>query len=1002
MVWRLRLLLAILLVTAAACSQSTGPASFAELGSGPSFDIPLDIGRADLTTQPESWDFSFTDPDVFVEDAGDAGPDTFPMDTLADIQQEIPGLEDADSGDFFGDAFPDWADSGTESPADWFDATDSQVEVSETWDLADEVEHDNFETDAAEVNECGGTPEEEELCDGVDNDCDGDTDEDFEGGPCWVDNDFGSCPGATACLEGELVCVGLPAQLELCDGVDNDCNGETDEGFGQTTCGLGICLHTVENCGDGAPNVCDPMAGAEDEQCNGADDDCDGSVDEGDQWGECVEENEFGSCSGFAVCKTGALLCKAVPPAQEVCDGTDNNCDGLIDEGLEGLPCLVENAFGACPGLAQCDDAVSSCLGPTPALDVCDGVDNDCNGEIDDASGGDPCWSENELGACPGLLVCTDGALVCDAPVPEPEICDGVDNNCEGTVDEDTSGEQCSAQNDFGVCPGELHCVAGELQCDAPSAALEICDGIDNDCNGEADDGLGSTQCGLGVCQHTVANCLAGLPQECDPNEGIGVEECDGLDNDCDGAIDEGLGSTECGLGACKHTVFNCIGGVPQVCDSLEGSGLEECDGEDNDCDGSTDEELGATTCGLGECLHAVDNCVGGIPQNCDAMEGTTLEECDGKDNDCDGSTDEDLGSTTCGLGECLHTVDNCVGGISQTCDAMEGVALETCDGKDNDCDGETDEEFPDQDLDGTPDCVDEDDDGDGDPDETDCSPLDPAIFHGQEELCYNDTDDDCDQTTADECILQSCQAIVDAAPGAADGQYDIDPDGDGGEAPFAVECKMDGGAGWIAFSISDSDGVVVGEYSTYNPWHKCADDGAAHFNWLDGEGEASADYSPATTFVQDVPLGYRNPGTGTLYSAGQLEAVRTVLTELSPATRMVAVTGDDDYGNYQAGAGYGHEVYVMGVSGEWKLLTPGTNGECGGGTIWPQFGSESAFYLWATDPGECETDGHTGLGGPNLGALPAGDILPFKVRLVVKTGGGVAFGWEEKEFLVR
>jgi len=344
----------------------------------------------------------------------------------------------------------------------------------------------------------------------------------------------------------------------------------------------------------------------------------------------------------------------------------------------------------------------------------------------------------------------------------------------------------------------------------------------------------------------------------------------------------------------------------------------------------------------------------------------------------------------------------NCVGGIPQVCDPMEGFDLEECDGLDNDCDDAVDEGFDDYDLDGIMNCMDPDDDDDGDPDDSDCGPLDPDVFHGQEEACFNGVDDDCDESTVDDCVLSSCQAVLDAAPDAPDGQYTIDPDGDGGVAPFAVQCKMDGGAGWIALSISNSDGVVIGEYSTYNPWHKCADDGAEHFHWLAGETAAPADYSPATTFIQDVPLGYRNPGAGTIYSASQMAALRALVSELSSTTRMVAVTGDDDYGNYQAGGGHGHEVYVMGGSGDWKLLTPGTNGECGGGTIWPQFGSESAFYLWATDASACETDGHTGLGGGALGGLPATDILPFQVRLAVQTGGGVAFGWEEKEFLVR
>ncbi|MCP3996043.1 MAG: hypothetical protein GY722_13425 [bacterium] len=107
----------------------------------------------------------------------------------------------------------------------------------------------------------------------------------------------------------------------------------------------------------------------------------------------------------------------------------------------------------------------------------------------------------------------------------------------------------------------------------------------------------------------------------------------------------------------------------------------EVCDGRDNDCDGETDEGLGTTTCGLGECDHTIDNCVAAETQTCDPQEGSATEICDGLDNDCDGDTDEGLGTTTCGLGECDHTIDNCVAGETQTCDPQEGAATEICDG---------------------------------------------------------------------------------------------------------------------------------------------------------------------------------------------------------------------------------------------------------------------------------------------------------------------------------
>jgi len=166
------------------------------------------------------------------------------------------------------------------------------------------------------------------------------------------------------------------------------------------------------------------------------------------------------------------------------------------------------------------------------------------------------------------------------------------------------------------------------------------------------------------------------------------------LDADGDGYFDDTCGGTDCNdtdedinpeaLDSCDENNIdnNCDGadGIPEV-----------CDGKDNDCDEFIDEDLGTTTCGLGECEHTINNCVGEEEQECDPMEGSSAEVCDGKDNDCDGSIDEDLGTTTCGVGECEVTVQNCYNGALQTC--TEGTpSVEICDDLDNDCDGLTDE----------------------------------------------------------------------------------------------------------------------------------------------------------------------------------------------------------------------------------------------------------------------------------------------------------------------
>ncbi len=272
----------------------------------------------------------------------------------------------------------------------------------------------------------------------------------------------------------------------------------------------------------------------------------------------------------------------------------------------------------------------------------------------------------------------------------------------------DTPGQEvaCYSYNpltyEVGACHGGTQvCVAIDLglgewsPCtDDHGPALETCDGADNDCNGAIDENLGETTCGHGLCQHTEPNCIAGIPQTCDPTVGGSLEVCDGQDNDCDGDIDEGIGeqTTSCGLGQCQHEVSNCISGGQATCDPYEGAFDETCDGLDNDCDGFVDEDLGTVTCGSGACLHTVAACVGGVPQDCDPHQGKTDEVCDGVDNDCDAQIDEDQANWTCGTGICQNTAPSCVDGVPQSSDMCSpNVAVEICGDKvDNDCDGVT------------------------------------------------------------------------------------------------------------------------------------------------------------------------------------------------------------------------------------------------------------------------------------------------------------------------
>jgi hypothetical protein len=189
-------------------------------------------------------------------------------------------------------------------------------------------------------------PSGPEVCDGADNDCDGNVDN-LGTKTCGV----GACQRTVqACVNGvEQTCTPGTPGAEACNGSDDDCDGFVDDGLGQTTCGVGVCVNSVNACVNGAPGVCTPhneRQGAE--VCDNLDNDCDGQADEDPSLhtpvtcgiGECAVTIPDGCVNG------ATQVCSPRNPSTELCNtNKDENCNGLIDE--PGCTCS--------PNRANCD-----------------------------------------------------------------------------------------------------------------------------------------------------------------------------------------------------------------------------------------------------------------------------------------------------------------------------------------------------------------------------------------------------------------------------------------------------------------------------------------------------------------------------------------------------------------------------------------------------------------------------------------------------------------------
>jgi uncharacterized delta-60 repeat protein len=645
------------------------------------------------------------------------------------------------------------------------------------------------------------------------------------------------------------------------------------------------------DCNDLDPNI-HPET---DEYCDGLDNDCDGIIDPDSSldaiiWYLDSDNDEYGDSSvTLQQCDQpyghvdNNLDCDDAngeihPAATESCDGTDNDCDEEIDEGVlrefygdddgdgYGDPTVITEGCTVTENQAEngldCDDTNAD-IHPT-AIESCDEIDNDCDGVIDPDSSIDAItWyidydSDGYGSSLYSQITCSqpvdyvDNDLDCDdldasiCPGGD-EYCDGLDNDCDGDIDPDSSLDAITWYLDSDgdgdgdgnstmlACSQPSTYVSNNLDCDDANdsifvGAAEICNNIDEDCDGDIDeqaidvisyfldtdaDGFGSDASATSSC--SLPSNASFVGGDCDDTNNLvgpnAIELCDGIDNDCDGVIDPDSSldaliwyldsdADSYGLATTSYTACSQPAGYSgndMDCDDLDSSinpaAAESCDGIDNDCDGviDPDSSLDAVTWYIdydsdnyGSSLYFQNNCsqpVGYIDNDldCDDLNSSINpgvdEYCDGFDNDCDGVIDPDssvdaliwyLDSDADGYGLTTTIQAACSQPAGYTdndldCDDLEGViypgADELCDGLDNDCNGIID---PDSSVDASAWYLDDDLDGFGDAnvslqscaapidyiaehvDGYDCDDSDIDVFPGMTEVC-NGIDDNCD-----------------------------------------------------------------------------------------------------------------------------------------------------------------------------------------------------------------------------------------------------------------
>ncbi len=552
-----------------------------------------------------------------------------------------------------------------------------------------------------------------------------------------------------------------PGATEVCDGIDNNCNGSTDEGV-QTT-----YYRDMDSDGFGNPSVtqmaCSQPSGyvTNNTDCN------DNSALEkpGQVWYKDTDNDGYAQTGAATIIQclrpTGYKAASELtsttgdcndnnaginPTASEVCDGVDNNCNSSIDEGVQttyyrdmdmdgfGNPSVTQMACSQPSGyVANNTDCNDNSALEKPGQIWYKDTDNDGYAQTGAATI-TQCLRPSGYKAASELTSttgdCNDNNAAINPAVSE--ICDGIDNNCNSMTDE---GAQTTYYRDmdndgFGnpsvtqmACSQPSGYVTNNTDCN-DNNALEKPGQVwykDTDNDGYAQTGAATiTQC-LRPTGYKAALELTSTTGDCNDNNAainpVASEVCDGVDNNCNSSIDEGVQTTyyrdmdNDGFGNPSVTQMACSlpsGYVTNNTDCNDNSALEKPGQvwyKDTDNDGYA--QTGAAT--ITQCLRPtgykaaseLTSTTGDCNDNNAAINPAVSEVCDGVDNNCNGSIDEGVLTTyyrdmdNDGFGNPSVTQMACsqpTGYVSNStdCDDSDATAYpggeEVCDSKDNDC----------------------------------------------------------------------------------------------------------------------------------------------------------------------------------------------------------------------------------------------------------------------------------------------------------------------------